>query len=312
MRRRDFLRRSAILAAGAAGAAGVGGATPGRRGRTASLFRISLAQWSLHRTLRAGRLDPLDFPAEARRRYDLDAVEYVNQFFMERARDRAWLGELKRRADDAGVRSLLIMCDAEGALGDPDPGARTAAVERHAKWLEAAATLGCHSVRVNADSEGSPGEQARLVADGLRRLCERADPLGLNVLVENHGGLSGDGAWLAGVIRRVDHPRAGTLPDFGNFLLSDDPETWYDRYRGVAELMPFARGVSAKSHAFDEVGEETATDYPRMMRIVLDAGYRGYVGIEYEGEALPEHDGILATKRLLERTRDRLAPEYGA
>lgn len=267
-------------------------------------FGISLAEWSLHRTIRAGELDPLDFAPAARARYGVAAVEHVNQFFQERAGDGAYFARMRRRADDAGVRSLLIMCDAAGALGDPDATARMAAVDRHALWLEAAAALGCHSIRVNAESRGAPDEQLRLCADGLRSLCERAEPLGLSVLVENHGGASGGGAWLAALVRRVDHPRIGTLPDFGNF------PPGYDRYRGVAELMPWAGAVSAKSHAFDAGGEETSTDYLRMMRIVLDAGYRGWVGVEYEGDALSEDAGIRATLALLERVRETMTPRY--
>lgn len=320
MRRREFLLRSAALAAGAGtltaipGCAGAGaeadsadaGGAPGED----DLFGISLAQWSLHRTLFAGDLEPLDFPAAARDRYGLGAVEYVNQFFRDRARDAAWLARLRRNAEAAGVRSLLIMVDGEGALGDPDAGERAAAVENHRKWLDAASSLGCHSIRVNAGSRGSRGEQARLAADGLRRLCEHAEPHGLHVLVENHGGLSSDGAWLVDVMERIGHPLAGTLPDFGNFRVSDEPEVWYDRYQGVRELMPYARAVSAKSHVFDEDGREARTDYRRMMRIVLDAGYRGHVGIEYEGEQLSEHDGIIATRDLLRRVRAELAPAY--
>ena len=271
-------------------------------------FTISLAEWSLHRTLGAGELDHLDFPATARRTYGLDAVEYVNTFFKEHARDPEYLGELRRRADDAGVKSLLIMCDGEGALGDPETAARARAVDNHHRWVEAAAYLGCHSIRVNAQSSGRPDEQRRLAADGLRRLTEFAAPRWINVIVENHGGLSSNGAWLAGVIADVAHPRCGTLPDFGNFLLSEGE--WYDRYRGVAEMMPFAKAVSAKSHDFDADGNERHTDYRRMLRIVLDAGYRGYVGIEYEGGGLSEADGIRATKALLERVRAELAGEY--
>jgi L-ribulose-5-phosphate 3-epimerase len=316
MNRRHFVRRSVVLTAGAgAGALALGcgvrpsalGTLPGPEPGRDPLFSISLAQWSLHRTLSRGDLDPLDFPAHARERYGLDAVEYVNQFYMALVGNGAWARELGRRADEAGVRSLLIMCDREGALGDPDPAARGVAVENHRKWLEAAAVLGCHSIRVNAQSRGTAEEQARLAADGLRRLCELADPMGLNVLVENHGGLSSDAGWLVSVIRRVDHPRAGTLPDFGNFEVSVDPRVTYDRYLGVAELMPYAGAVSAKSHDFDAAGREINTDYHRMMGIVLDAGYRGYVGIEYEGQSLPEPEGIEATHRLLVRVRDDLA-----
>ena len=271
----------------------------------APLFRISLAQWSLHRALFAGELDNLDFPRVTREEYGIEAVEYVNSFFKEKARDRAYLTDLKTRCDDHGVQSLLIMCDGEGALGDPDEAARLQAVENHHRWVEAARFLGCHSIRVNARSTGTPDEQRELAVDGLRRLAEFAAPMGINVVVENHGGLSSNGAWLASVMQGVDHPRCGTLPDFGNFQLSEGE--WYDRYQGVAELMPYAKAVSAKSHVFDESGDEREIDFLRMMRIVLAAGYEGFVGIEYEGTELSEPEGIRATKALLERVRERLA-----
>ncbi|MDH3292021.1 MAG: sugar phosphate isomerase/epimerase [Gemmatimonadota bacterium] len=276
-------------------------------GATTPLYRISLAEWSLHRTLGAGQLDHLGFSAAARTDYGLDAVEYVNSFFKDKADDRQYLDELKRRADDHGVRSLLIMCDGEGALGDPDDAARRRAVENHYRWVDAARFLGCHSIRVNAQSQGSPDEQRNLAADGLRRLTEFAATRDINVIVENHGGISSNGAWLASVMRAVNHPRCGTLPDFGNFQIGEGES--YDRYKGVAELMPFAKAVSAKSHEFDDQGNETGIDYLRMLRIVLDAGYRGYVGIEYEGDRLSESDGIRATLRLLERTRNRLSAD---
>lgn len=268
------------------------------------MFEISLAQWSLHRALFDGSLEALSFPGLARSRFDLDAVEYVNVFFKDAGSDEAFIESLRARAADAGVRSLLIMVDREGNLGDPDEAQRAQAVQRHHKWVEAAVHLGCHSIRVNARSAGTPEEQQKLAADGLRRLTEYAAVRDINVLVENHGGLSSNGRWLAGVMRLVDHPRCGTLPDFGNFLIEGD--RWYDRYEGVAELMPFAKAVSAKSNDFDADGNEIHTDYRRMMRIVLDAGYRGYVGIEYEGEALTEIEGIEATKALLARVREEL------
>jgi hypothetical protein len=177
------------------------------------LFRISLAEWSLHRTLGAGDLDHLDFPGVARTEYGIDAVEYVNSFFRDKTNDRSYLRELKTRCDDHGVRSLLIMCDGEGAIGDPDPVERTRAVENHYRWVDAARFLGCHSIRVNAQSAGTPEQQRDLAADGLRRLTEHAAALDINVIVENHGGLSSNGAWLAGVMETVEHPRCGTLPD---------------------------------------------------------------------------------------------------
>jgi L-ribulose-5-phosphate 3-epimerase len=301
MNRRTFFRNSTLAAAGglalggpraAAGAAGsVAGKPP--------LFKMSLAQWSLHRGLKDRSIDPLDF-ARIANGFGLDAIEYVNQFFKDKARDRVFLGELKRRAAGEGVWSALIMVDDEGKLGDGDDRKRIQAVDDHKKWVEAAAYLGCHSVRVNAHCDGTAEEASRRVADGLRRLTEFADPFGLNVIVENHGGLTSNGAWLARTLKQVGHPRCGALPDFGNF--GD-----YDRYKGVEELMPLARAVSAKSHDFDAGGNETHTDYHRMMKIVTAAGFHGYVGIEYEGDGLPEREGIAATKKLLERVRAKLA-----
>lgn len=278
------------------------------------LFRISLAEWSLHKAIFAGELVNLDFPIVARRDYGINAVEYVNQLFLDRRSDAEYIGALREICDGEGVRSVLIMVDGEGALGDADEEDRLQAVANHRRWIEAAAALGCHSIRVNAQSSGTREEQAERAADGLRRLCELADPIGINVIVENHGGVSSDGSWLADVMRRVDHPRIGTLPDLGNWQV--DEETFYDPYQGVAELIPFAKGVSAKTHNFSDTGVSINTrfsdpyDYTRLMRVVLDAGYRGYVGIEYEGSELSEPDGIRATKTLLENIRETLTPEY--
>jgi sugar phosphate isomerase/epimerase len=301
--RRDFLHTTGLLALGSALPAAA------HAQATLPLFDISLAEWSLNRRLFSGELSNLDFPGFARSEFDIGAVEYVNQFWMDKAEDSAYLAELKKRCDDNGVRSLLIMCDREGNLGDPDSAQRTQAVENHYKWATAAAYLGCHSLRVNAQSAGSYEEQQKLAADGLGRLSEFAAQHGLNVIVENHGGLSSNGKWLAGVITQVGRANCGTLPDFGNFNITREER--YDIYLGVQELMPFARGVSAKSYAFDADGNETTIDYRRMMKIVLDAGYRGHVGVEWEGR-VPENqaEGIRLTKTLLERVRSELAPQY--
>ena len=263
-------------------------------------FRISLAQWSLHRELQAKTLDHLDFVTVTRKEFGIEAVEYVNSFFKDKANDAAYLAEMNRRARDLGVYQHLIMVDGEGRLGDPDAAKRTQAVENHFKWVTAAKTLGCATIRVNAASAGTFEEQMALASDGLRRLCEFADPHAINVVVENHGGLSSNGDWLAGVMRRVNHPRCGTLPDFGNFYE-------YDRYQGVIDLMPYAKAVSAKTHDFDAQGRETTKDYWRLMRSVLDAGYHSWVGIEYEGNRLHEREGIAASLLLLQRVRDQLA-----
>ena len=200
------------------------------------------------------------------------------------------------------------MIDDEGPLGDADDAKRKQAIENHYKWVEAAKFLGCHSIRVNAQSQGNYDEQMAHAVDGLRRLTEFGAKHEINVIVENHGGLSSNGAWLSSVIRKVNHPRCGTLPDFGNFNLGNGEQ--YDRYLGVKEMMPFAKGVSAKSGVFDNQGNETRIDYRRMMKVVLDAGYRGHVGIEYSGNDLSEPDGIRATKKLLERLLTEFAPMY--
>ena len=304
--RREFLGRTALVGAGL----GLGPllATPVIEAATAPIskapiYKISIAQWSLHRTIRSGKLDNLDF-AKTANSMGIDAVEYVNQFFKDKAKDKKYLAEMKKRAAGEGVYSVLIMIDGEGALGDPKEAGRTAAIDRHKKWVEAAAYLGCHSIRVNASSRGSYEDQVKLAADGLRRLTEFAKPYGINVIVENHGGLSSNGAWLASVMKTVDHPGCGTLPDFGNFHLGGGKQ--YDRYKGVTELMPYAKAVSAKSHSFDAAGNETRTDFMKMMKIVIDAGYHGYVGIEWEGGKPGEMEGIQLTKKLLETCREKL------
>lgn len=299
--RRELLR----LTAGAAGASLLSHGAPSLATEKKPLFSISLAQWSLHKTLFGKQLDNLDFAKSAKQDFGISGIEYVNQFFKDKAKDQSYLAEMKKRAEDQGVRSILIMCDGEGYLGDADEAKRKVAVENHYKWVEAAKFLGCHSIRVNAHSTGAYHEQLERAADGLRRLSEFGGRHEINVIVENHGGLSSDGGWLTAVIKKVAHPRCGTLPDFGNFKLGGGKE--YDRYKGVEEMMPFAKGVSAKSNDFDDSGNETGTDYVRMMKIVLDAGYHGSVGIEYEGSRLSEADGIRATKKLLEKVREQLS-----
>jgi len=269
-------------------------------------FKISLAEWSLNKAIRGGKMTNLDFPKVAKREFGIDAVEYVNQLFMDKGGDENYFAELKSICDGEGVKSLLIMCDREGNLGDPEDAKRKQAVENHHKWVEGAKSLGCHSVRVNAATGGvgSYEEQQKRAADGLRALSEFAAGHGLNVIVENHGGLSSNGTWLAGVMKLVNLPNCGTLPDFGNFRVSNTEE--YDRYKGTEELMPFAKGVSAKTFDFDDDGNETTIDYPRIMKIVVDAGYSAHVGIEYEGSRLDEYEGIRATKKLLERVRSEM------
>ena len=268
-------------------------------------FEISLAQWSLHRMLHAGKLDNLGFPAFTKEKFQIEAVEYVNQFFKDKAEDQKYLAELNSRCSDAGVESVLIMVDGEGALGDPDEAKRKKAIENHHRWVTAAKTLGCHSIRVNAKSGGDYQEQVKLAADGLRQLSEFAAQHQINVIVENHGGLSSNGQWLAQVIRNVNLDNCGTLPDFGNFRISKGVS--YDRYLGMAAMLPYAKAVSAKSHEFDKDGNETKSDFIKMMTLVKDSGYRGYVGVEFEGRGISEVEGVIKTRDLLLRCRKELS-----
>ena len=270
-------------------------------------FKISLAQWSLNKAFFGGQLDNLDFAAKAKNDFGIDAIEYVNQFFADKANDLSYLNQMKQRASDNGVESLLIMIDREGYLGSLDKAERKEAVEKHYKWVDAAKHLGCHSIRVNAFGVGSAEDVASAAVDGLGSLSEYAAKSDINVIVENHGSYSSNGAWLAGVMKSVGMDNCGTLPDFGNFCVKRDGEgMWggecveeYDRYKGVMEMMPYAKGVSAKSHDFDADGNEIHTDFTKVLQIVKDAGYRGYIGIEYEGQKLSADEGIKATKALL-------------
>lgn len=299
--RREFLKKSglALLGMGIAPSLAANSETFFAR---KPFFSISLAQWSLHQALFDKQMTNLEFPVRTKSDFGIDAVEYVSVFF-DSTSDK-YVNELRRVCLDNDVDSVLIMVDQEGNLGATNERERIKAVENHYKWIEAAKLLGCQSIRVNARGEGSREEVAQAAVDGLGRLTEYGSTEGINVIVENHGGYSSDGEWLSGVIREVGSPYCGTLPDFGNFKISDG--NVYDRYKGVKELMPYAKGVSAKSHVFNDAGDETNTDYYKMMKIVKDAGYRGYVGIEYEGKELSEQAGIMATKALLLKVAEQL------
>jgi sugar phosphate isomerase/epimerase len=276
------------------------------------LYKISLAEWSINRSLFSGKMQHLDF-AKIAKSVGIDAIEYVNQFFKDKAKDAAFLAEMNTRAKNEGVTQVLIMCDGEGNLGDPDATKRQTAVENHYKWVEAAKTLGCHTIRVNGYSSGTPEEQMKLVADGMRKLCEFADVHAINVVIENHGGLSSNAKWLVQTIKMTGHKRAGTLPDFGNFRIAgpskSNPEAKiesYDSYVGVAEMMPLAKGVSVKPRVWDFHGSTSEIDLKKMMKIVVDAGYRGHCGIEYGPEG-KELEGITNLRKQLEAVRDELS-----
>lgn len=277
-------------------------------------FEISLAEWSLHKAIYAHQLDHLDFPMLAKREFGIDIVEYVNTCFLSKTNDfktngqnTAYLNELKKRCNDYGVRSHLIMCDAEGELATADTAKRKAAIENHQKWIEAAKYLGCSAIRVNAHGNGTPSEMAQYAIEGIGKVAENAAKLGINVLVENHGGNSSNAAWLVGVIRQINLLNVGTLPDWINFCvvrnkeLPSGCEQEYDRYQGMKELLPYAKGISAHSANFDADGHETNLDFKKLLEVVKNSGFRGILGIEFSSKDISEYEGIRLTKQLLER-----------
>ena len=316
--RRHFLKLA--TSAAAASFAGIAKAAEAK----AAPFKISLAEWSLNKGMfKKGGAEPLehlDF-AKIAKGLGIDGVEYVNQMFFDKAEDKSYLGEMKTRQEGEGVKGLLIMCDREGNLGDPDDAKRKKTVENHLKWLDAAAFLGCHSIRVNAASDAklTPNEQQKLASDGLHQLCVEGDKRGLYVVVENHGGLSSNGKWLTAVMKAADHPRVGILPDFGNFYTNRDQGELYNPYLGLREFMPWVKqSMSAKAYDWDtgagkfytedrREGREMSLDYERLVSIVVNGGYKGYIGIEYEGQKHSEIEGIKRTKQAL----DELAAMLG-
>jgi len=280
-----------------------------------SSLEISLAEWSLHRSLKAGSIDHLDFPSIASKQFGINVVEYVNgcfgsykRDFQEAGKDMVYLRELLKRSKDAGVTNHLIMVDEEGFLALPEDKERLTAVENHKKWIDAAKLLECKTVRVNLHGPGKTAEKKTASIDSLSRLGEFAKAMNINIVVENHGSDSSKGFWLADVMRQVNKKNVGTLPDFGNFCISHEWGTTqgecadiYDRYKGVEELLPYAKGVSAKTYDFDVNGEQPKIDYKRLMNLVKASGFKGFIGIEFEGETQSEEEGIRKTKALLQK-----------
>lgn len=295
--RRQFLGQSAALAAGVVAAPHVfaqAADAPQGAAAGAHKFEISLAAWSVHKLFYEGKLKQIDMPELCRKEFDIHGLELVNSFFP--SPQYSYCQDLLKRAGDNGVKVLLIMCDGEGDMAHADKTERMQAVRNHRKWVDIAKVLGCHSIRCNAgNAKADDTEAIKRCADSFAQLCEYAQPDGLNVIIENHWGLSSDPDALLAVIKAANTPVLGTLPDFGNF-----PDN-IDRYDAVRKMMPFAKAVSAKCYDFNAEGNETRIDYAKMMEIVLAAGYHHWVGIEYEGKVLDELAGVKACKKLLER-----------
>lgn len=257
-------------------------------------YKISLAEWSFYRSISKNLMTNLDFPRITKTKYNLDAVEYVSTFFKGKSEDNQYLTSLKDSCTKYGVKSLIIMVDGEGNLADTSATVRQKAIENHYKWVKAAQFLGCHSIRVNAAGRGTMGQVQAAAIDALTKLSDYAAKYNINVIVENHGGNSSIGKWLAEIMKTVNRPNCGTLPDLGNFYE-------YDRYAGVKDMMPYAKGVSGKTHDFDQEGNETVIDYAKMLTIISDSGFKGYIDVEYEGNKLNEDEGIKASIALVQK-----------
>ena len=268
----------------------------------ALFFKISLAQWSFHRALQAGDFQHLDFASKARS-FGCEGVEYVNSFFIDKAKDMEFLKEMNNRAEAEGQKNVLIMIDREGSLAHANSDQRLQAIENHYKWVDAAHFLGCHAIRVNLAGGVNKDDAVKASIDSLSQLATYAKGSDVSILVENHGGFSSDGSWMKRVFSQIEHENCGTLPDFGNFCIERGENgsciESYDRYKGMEELLPYAKAVSAKSNTFDAAGNETQTDFYRVLKMVKDVNYNGFIGIEYEGSALSEDEGVQKTYDLL-------------
>ena len=323
--RRKFIKTSALSLAGL----GVASATPAllraEKTRSGLPFKLALSQFSLASQFWSKKLDPLDFPQKSIKTFGIPGLDYCSMFFADKAKDAAFLGELKKRALDNGCYNLRIMVDAEGVLGDLNKEVRTKAIENHHKWIDAAAMLGCPMIRVNVEGEGDPKEVSKAAMESLNALLDYGGKSNIDVIVENHVGISCNGGWLASLMKEMKNPHCGTLADFGNFCVNrtkpptNDIAGWmqtkcleeYDRYKGIQELIPYAKGVHAKTHLFDPNGNDLETDFAKMFKIINDSGFKGWVSIEYEGgllkmfgkddKYLDDDAGVLATKKLIEK-----------
>jgi sugar phosphate isomerase/epimerase len=327
--RRSFIKSAAMGAAGV----GIASSIPSflsAKGKE-PFFKMAISQFSLASQFWSKKLDPLDFPAKVKNEFGITGLDYCSMFFADKAKNQQFLSELKKRANDVGAYNLRIMVDGEGVLGELDNTARMKAIENHYKWMDAAAALGCPMIRVNVEGDGKPEDVAKASVDSLGKLIEYGSKQNVDVIVENHVGISCNGAWLAGVMKQVNSPHCGTLADFGNFCVNrTKPEAQtidaymktkcleeYDRYKGIAELMPYAKGIHAKTHLFDANGNDTETDFVRMFKIIKDSGFTGWCSIEYEGgllrmykkdeSYLDDDKGVIATKKLVEKAAAAVA-----
>ncbi len=260
---------------------------------------LAVQQYSFNRQLRSGELNILDFPKTVVKGTGIKALEYFNGHIEDKIKDTAFFKQLRKRSDDLGAVNTMMLCRSKNAVDSPDAKIRKLAIEGYRPWLEATRVLGGKYIRVDTRHKGEAEKQKGFAVAGLRSLCKVADEYEMGILVENHGNHSGNGAWLADVMKQVDLANCGTLPDFQNFKE-------YDPYQGVSEMMPWAKILCAKAKSFDDNGDEENIDFRKMLKIAKAAGFRGYIGIEFEGHGVDPVQGINATKKLIQKVMREL------
>ena len=258
--------------------------------RTTPPLRLSLAEWSLRREILDFQPRHLELARVAKDVFGLDAIEYRSTFFADKATDFGYLGEMKKRQEDLGVRAVLIEVENEGPLGAQEDWDRWTAIDAHFKWLAAAAFLGCESVSVPAEGLVRGAPYLDWMADSLQRLGGIAKPYGINVLVANRVGLACDGSWMAKLMDRTAVPWVGAHPHVGNVDLGGGKA--YPRYQGVEEMMPFAKALSVR-------GGSSEIEFGKIAKLAAESNYARYVGIEWDGAGDPRE----GTKRTIELVR---------
>ncbi len=268
--RRNFIEKSLVAGAAAAITPSVIGSE--LFGSTPRLIKddISLAQWALVDEVKSGKWKTLDFAKIARNDFGLNGIEFVNTLF--EVTTEGYLKKLRKNADDNGVTMVLIMVDDEGDGCGATKEERNQFAINHRKWIDAAAYLGCKSIRTNCrgPENADKAEALKWAAESYNMLLEYAVPAKISVLIENHGGVSNDADWMVSLMKEVDNLYFGTYPDWRR------PADNFDNVDYLKKMLPFAGGMSYRNQPTEEL---TA----KMIKLAKDSGYRGWYGIESSG-----------------------------
>ena len=266
----------------------------GKEKKTVDRFHIGIQEYTFNRWLKSGKLNHLDYPALVKKELGISYVEYWNRPFDGKHTDPAYVGELAKCTRNEGIQNVLILVDEKHELDHADKLERDKSIDLHKAWIDCAEQLGCLAIRVNCRMGGDPKDNLNRAVDGVGRLCEYAKDTSVKVVIEPHGRNSQDPDWLVSVMNALNHSHAGLLPDFNNFGK-------YDRYDAVKKTLPFAPAVCAKALKFDKEGNESNTDFERMLKIVHDSEYSGVISIEFEGHDIDPITGSRMTKELILR-----------